>query len=185
MAGIALRSVLSVSTRSPFVRILYVNEKCGYFGGVEQNIADSAEGLSARGHECFLAFQEVTGRQVLEYQALYKECVPIYPFLHNLERIKPEVIYIHKAQVGLLQDGLEGVRSVRMIHDHDLCCPRRHKYYAWNGRVCRHKADWRCYLDMAFLERVPGSPQLGLVSIGATMLGIPPNPPLRLLPVPL
>ena len=163
------------------MRILYVNEKCGYFGGVEQNIADSAEGLSARGHECFLAFQEVTGRQVSEYQALFKECVPIHPFLHNLERIKPDVIYIHKAQVGLLQDGLEGVRSVRMIHDHDLCCPRRHKYYAWNGRVCRHKADWRCYLDMAFLERVPGSRQLGLVSIGDKMLEMRRNRQLSLL----
>ena len=163
------------------MRILYVNEKCGYFGGVEQNIADSAEGLTARGHECFLAFQEVTGRQVAEFQANFKECVPIHSWQHSVDRIKPDVIYIHKTNVGLLQDGLEGVRSVRMIHDHDLCCPRHHKYYAWNGRVCRHKADWRCYLDMAFLERVPGSRQLGLVSIGDKMLEMRRNRQLSLL----
>ena len=37
-----------------------------------------------------------------EYQALFHECVPIHPFLHSLERIKPDVVYIHKAHVGLL-----------------------------------------------------------------------------------
>src|SRR5229473_4499871 len=84
--GIALRSVSSASTRRPFVRILYVNEKCGYFGGVEQNIADSAEGLTARGHECFLAFQEVTGRQMAEFQANFKECVPIHSWQHSVDR---------------------------------------------------------------------------------------------------
>ncbi len=42
-----------------------------------------------------------------------------------------------------------------MVHDHDLCCPRRHKYYLLNGRVCHHKAGWRCYLDGAFLARTP------------------------------
>ena len=48
------------------MRILFVNEKCGYFGGIEQNVADTAAGLRERGHQCFLAFQEETGRQMSE-----------------------------------------------------------------------------------------------------------------------
>jgi len=47
------------------------------------------------------------------------------------------------------------VRTVRMVHDHDLCCPRRHKYYALGGRVCCHRAGWRCWMDGAFLSRDP------------------------------
>src|SRR5260370_991429 len=94
LAGTVLRDALPASTRRRFVRILFVNEKCGYFGGVEQNIADAAEGLTARGHQCFLAFQELTGRQVAEYQANFKECVPFQPFQRSLDRVKPDVIYI-------------------------------------------------------------------------------------------
>jgi hypothetical protein len=119
------------------VRILFVNEKCGYFGGIEQNVAETAAGLRARGHECFLAFRTDTGREVSEYQGNFEECVPVEPFAKCVARIRPDVIYIHKADVRPLGDLPAGVRTIRMIHDHDLCCPRRHKYYAWNGRISR------------------------------------------------
>ena len=42
------------------MRILFVNERCGWFGGVEQTVADTAQSLRERGHECHLAFG--TGR---------------------------------------------------------------------------------------------------------------------------
>ena len=148
------------------MRILFVNEKCGYFGGIEQNVADTAAGLQARGHQCFLAFQQSTGRQMDEYRAGFEECLPMNPLQASVERVRPDVIYLHKVTVGALGSALNGVRAIRMIHDHDLCCPRRHKYYAWNGRICRQKAGWRCYLDMAFLGRQPGSRGITLVSIG-------------------
>jgi glycosyltransferase involved in cell wall biosynthesis len=68
-----------------------------------------------------------------------------------------------------------------MVHDHDLCCPRRHKYYAWNGRICDWKAGWRCYLDLAFLGRAPGPLKVGLVSIGDKMKEMRRNQRLSLL----
>jgi glycosyltransferase involved in cell wall biosynthesis len=163
------------------VRILFVNEKCGYFGGVEQNVAESAAGLRARGHQCFLAFQESTGRQVPEYQASFEGCVPLHPFPQAVTQLRPDVIYIHKANVRSLGDTPAGVRTIRMVHDHDLCCPRRHKYYAWNGRICRHKADWRCYLDLAFVARSAGLARISFVSIGDKMLEMRSNQQLALL----
>ena len=163
------------------MRILFVNEKCGYFGGIEQNVAETAAGLRARGHQCFLAFQEATGRQVPEYQANFEECVPLDPFPQSVARLRPDVIYIHKAGVRALGDALAGVRTIRMVHDHDLCCPRRHKYYAWNGRICRHKAGWRCYLDLAFLGRSAGPAKIAFVSIGDKMLEMRRNQQLALL----
>ena len=163
------------------MRILFVNEKCGYFGGVEQNVAESAAGLRARGHQCFLAFQEATGRQVPEYQASFEECLPLDPFPQAVGRVRPDVIYIHKANVRSLGDALAGVRTIRMVHDHDLCCPRRHKYYAWNGRICRHKADWRCYMDLAFVARSAGPAKISFVSIGDKMLEMRRNQQLALL----
>ena len=163
------------------MRILFVNEKCGYFGGVEQNIAETASGLRARGHRCFLASQELTGRDVSEYQSHFDECVDLSTFARAVEKARPDVIYIHKADVGGLGDLPPEVRVVRMVHDHDLCCPRRHKYYAWNGRICHHKADWRCYLDMAFVGRAAGSRNLTFISIGEKMLEMRRNQELDLL----
>jgi glycosyltransferase involved in cell wall biosynthesis len=148
------------------VKILFVNEKCGYFGGIEQNVSDTAHGLRGRGHICSLAFQETTGRQMDEYRASFDECVPMHPFADAVARVRPDVIYVHKANLLELGAMPEGVRRVRMVHDHDLCCPRRHKYYAWNGRICRQPAGWRCYLDLAFLGRGAGPARIALVSIG-------------------
>jgi glycosyltransferase involved in cell wall biosynthesis len=148
------------------VRILFVNEKCGYFGGIEQNVADTAAGLRERGHECHLAYRVLTGRQDAEYRAIFNSCAPLDPCAKAAASVRPDVVYIHKANVRSLGSPPDGVRQIRMVHDHDLCCPRRHKYFAWNGRICHWKAGWRCYLDLAFLGRAPGPQKIGLVSIG-------------------
>ena len=55
------------------MKILFVNEKCGYFGGVEQNIADTAEGLRKRGHASYLAYGETSERDLEPYKALFKK----------------------------------------------------------------------------------------------------------------
>ena len=162
------------------MRVLFVNERCGFFGGVEQNVADTAEGLRARGHECFLAYGEVTWRGVNGYKALFDSTFSCremasgsgnghsQPMDEIVRRIRPDVIYFHKIP-ELAFDALllPEYPTVRMVHDHDLCCPRRHKYFALTGRVCRHPAGWRCWADAAFLARDRTSRVgVGWVSIG-------------------
>jgi len=41
------------------------------------------------------------------------------------------------------------------VHDHDMSCPRRHKYSPFTGKVCDKAAGWRCYFEGAFLARDP------------------------------
>lgn len=147
------------------MRILFVSEKCGYFGGVEQNVADTADGLRGRGHACTLAYGTVTERDADRYAALFEGCLRCpelclqvpdrtdYTFAEVLNLVIPDVIYFHKVSRLPLWGASRGVRTVRMVHDHDLCCPRRHKYFAFSGRVCHHKAGWRCWADGAFLNR--------------------------------
>ena len=43
------------------MKILFINTTGGYFGGVEQNIALSAKGLSLAGHTCYFACMENSG----------------------------------------------------------------------------------------------------------------------------
>jgi glycosyltransferase involved in cell wall biosynthesis len=161
------------------VRILFVNEKCGYYGGVEQNVAATVVGLRSMGHRCFLAYGTATDRDFYRYGSLFEEvflcrdiCFPekqttAQNFQDIVKIVSPDVLYLHKlSKMVFCMPFLGKIRTVRMVHDHDLCCPRRHKYFFHNGRVCHVEAGWRCYLDLAFLERGAGSRRtLNFVSI--------------------
>ncbi len=162
------------------MKILFVNEKCGYFGGVEQNIADCAEGLTTRGHECFLSYGELTDRRIDEYTGLFNKIYPTtglggtsskqQEFAKIVADIRPDVIYLHKSPNLTFGDTLKNApRTVRMVHDHDLCCPRRHKYYALNGRICHSPAGWKCWLDLAFLARGNGKLPVRFVDLSAVI----------------
>lgn len=152
------------------MRILFVNEKAGYFGGVEQNISDTVRGLTSRGHPCFLAYGARTDKDADGFLRLFDEAVPCrdlappgeqraLPLAGIVDRLAPQSLYIHKARtIAPVLPLLGRLPCVRMVHDHDLCCPRRHKYHALTGRVCHRPAGWRCLLDGAFLEKAPGSP---------------------------
>ncbi len=165
------------------MKILFVHEKGGFFGGVEQNIAETVIGLRDRGHSCYLAYGMESGRDTDRYMALFDgaylcreltaDCQ--HPdadsFMAVLKTIGPDTVYFHKvADTGFFEPHFGTIHSVRMVHDHDLCCPRKHKYFATNGRVCHHPAGWRCWLDAAFLSRSPSSPfGIGWVSIPARL----------------
>jgi len=136
------------------VDILFVNEKCGSFGGVEQNIAETAAALAARGHRCMLAYAERTGRDETAFLRGFAETFPWTEMAGRTKMSPPDVVYLHKVpRVNPLLAAAGAKRSVRMVHDHDLCCPRRHKYYAWTGKVCNRAAGWCCLVDLAFLRR--------------------------------
>lgn len=151
------------------MRILFVNEKCGYFGGVEQNVAVTAHGLRNLGCECFLAYGTEVHRDFSGYSSLFenvfhckeicekKDSSPTLSFDEIANTVRPEVIYIHKVpRTDFCVKYVNNIRIVRMVHDHNLCCPKKHKYLFHNSRICHYKAGWRCYLDLAFIERGSG-----------------------------
>ncbi len=45
--------------------------------------------------------------------------------------------------------------TVRMVHDHDLVCLRRHKYFPLTGRVCERPAGSACYIHLCCVQRAP------------------------------
>ncbi len=149
------------------MRILFVNKWMGSFGGVEQNIAVTVDGLTKRGHECHLAFGQVTDKDPEGYRQRFASVTPCTDLgaqsgsslLKMVQGLLPDVVYFHKADPLPDLEPLRNhrVRLVRMIHDHDVCCPRQHKYFFHNGRICHHPAGWRCWLDLAWLKPQPGS----------------------------
>jgi glycosyltransferase involved in cell wall biosynthesis len=149
------------------VNVLFVNEYCGFVGGVEQNVLETAGGLRGRGHHCTLAHAAGRlGRDPEAYARAFdgtRACDDLgggtgpARLADALQAVRPDVVFIHKVPRLPEPAVLAGTRIVRVVHDHDLCCPRRHKYFAWNGRPCHHPVGWRCYADAAFVARAPGT----------------------------
>jgi glycosyltransferase involved in cell wall biosynthesis len=147
------------------VKILFVNNIRGFFGGVEQVVWNTARALRGRGHITQLAYA-VDRRNPIEFDAPFVDvhrCSDFgggrrlpkgQTFDDVLDRTRPDVVYFHKINnLPRMTPALSQVRKVRMVHDHDLYCPTGFKYYRFSGHVCTHKAGWRCYPDVAFVSR--------------------------------
>jgi len=140
------------------MNILFINTTGGYFGGVEQNIALAAEGLSLAGHRCYFACKKNSGIDQSKFDALFLQTwlLDSTSLSEIVSNVAIDVFYVHKYEH--IEDILNvkgSKRIVRMIHDHDLYCPRRHKYYTFGRKICTHRCGLICYADLAFLERGP------------------------------
>jgi len=147
------------------VKILFANNLCGHYGGVEQVVAHTVRELSRRGHACHLAYARV-GSSPEDFARLFAsasrcnefggspEQIGGEPFASIAGRVKPDVIFVHK--VAHLPKGVEksnGYRKVILVHDHDLWCPTGLGYDRRTRKMCTHSAGWPCYLSLAFLEK--------------------------------
>jgi len=150
------------------VRVLFVHEKAGFHGGVEGNVFDTARALQARGHTCLLSARETTGKDEERFASAFEQIATGWagesPVTADLERWNADVVYVHKVPDSSFVRSVKA-RKVRAIHDHDVVCPRRHRYYASNNRVCDRPIGWRCYADLAFIEKREG--KIAFKSIGA------------------
>lgn len=145
------------------MKVLFANNICGHFGGVEQVVLHAARGLRGRGHECFLAYG-VAGRDMQEYAQSFDgvfRCTEFgtderagATFAHIVNACAPDTVFYHK--VTCLPPGgerIDGVRTVRMQHDADLFCPTGLGYFRHGRSVCHVPAGWPCWCDLAFLGR--------------------------------
>ena len=142
------------------MRILFINTTCGYVGGVEQNIALVAAGLADRGHTCSFAYLQATGKDPQAFATLFSSAWSLekHTFPHILAVVRPDIVYIHKFdEIQPIFDALGNIPIVRMFHDHDIYCPRRHKYLTFSRHICTWKAGIACYADLAFLQRKQGA----------------------------
>lgn len=144
--------------------LLFVSTTAGYVGGVEQHMVLVAEGLAQRGHVCSVVYEHASGRDVAEFLSHFAHAYHLAD--HTLEEIADlltvDCVYVHKwdhiSQV--LTTFGSSVPILRMFHDHDIYCPRRHKYLTFSRRICTWRAGIACYLDLAFLGRREGAIKL-------------------------
>lgn len=133
------------------MKLLHVHERATFHGGVEQILHDTAQGLGSRGWQ-----------QALLHIDPQIDAGFITPFsdtssdLEILNRFNPDVVLLHKlSDTDLLKAITRQHPAVRMVHDHDLVCLRRHKYFPLSGRICNKPAGWQCYSNLCFINRNP------------------------------
>jgi glycosyltransferase involved in cell wall biosynthesis len=134
------------------MKLLFVHDRFGSFGGAESNIAAVAQAFREKGHRTAIlhgsgtAQGEERWRQIFEQRhpiVAGRKCESIQAALWNFE---PDVLYIHKmSDLEVLQmlAGC-GVPAVRMVHDHDMYCMRSYKYDWLTRKICTRPASLYC-----------------------------------------
>lgn len=136
------------------MRVLHVHERAGFYGGVEQILYDTARGLAARGWPQGLLHSDAQPQP--EYLTAFDQAgtgeAPIAAFA-------PDILFLHKLEdADRVADLARRYPTVRMVHDHDLVCLRRHKYLPLTGRICDRPAGAACYFNLCCVQRAaPGS----------------------------
>ncbi len=136
------------------MRVLHVHERAGFHGGVEQILYDTTRGLAARGWPQGLLHADSKPRG--EYLAVFEQAGTGDDLI---AAFAPDLLFLHKVEdPARVADLARRYPTVRMVHDHDLVCLRRHKYFPLNSRVCDRPAGLACYLNLCFVQKAtPGS----------------------------
>src|SRR5690242_11760632 len=114
------------------MKLLFVHQHLGEFGGAEANIQLAAKELQKRGHMTALLYSRSTGRNEKEWHRTFYHsfCLPSQGNVEMveavLERFEPDLVYLHNLSDLKVVEALlnSTVPVVRMVHDHSMYCMR-------------------------------------------------------------
>ncbi len=136
------------------LRVLHIHERAGFYGGVEQILHDTARGLMARGWPQGLLHTDTQPQA--DFLAAFAQSGTSDDLIAVFA---PDLLFLHKVEdPARVADLARRYPTVRMVHDHDLVCLRRHKYFPLSGRICDRPAGSACYFNLCCVQRAaPGS----------------------------
>ena len=134
------------------MKLLFVHQNLGAFGGAETNIHLTARELRKRGHSSALLHGSGTGKNEQEWRISFPSSFPLpqsnkaAAVSSALESFSPDVIYVHNmGDLEVLQVLTEsGLPLVRMVHDHEMYCMRGYKYNYFTREICTRPASFYC-----------------------------------------
>lgn len=131
------------------MKVLHVNQNANFVGGIEQILFDTARGFAERGISQALLYGG--GDVSPHFLQPFEETSNSEAILAEFD---PDVILIHKLSDPEATARLAGLRpSVRMIHDHDLTCLRRHKYFPLGNKACEYATGINCITHGCFIQK--------------------------------
>ena len=145
------------------MRILHVHDRASFKGGVEQILFDTARGLSAQGWPQALLTQESDPDP--RFGSAFDR---ISLDLQDAATFRPDAVLMHKvADTARVTALARGFPTAHMVHDHDLVCPRRHKYFPLTGEICNRPAGLGCYTRLCCVQRAAEGARIPVRLAGA------------------
>lgn len=141
------------------MKLLFVHDHLGAWGGAETNLFEVATALGQRGHELALVHGAPTGKGEEPWRDLFPVRYPAEGSLSAavaLQQFQPAVVFMHNSPGLDLTAGFAGggVPVVRMVHDHHLFCLRGCRYPAWSRQPCTKALSPLCLFPCGgFLRR--------------------------------
>ena len=142
------------------MRILFIHERFGAFGGAEANILATATELKERGHAVGIVHGPATGKGHDAWSDVFQSRFLLGPGNESVvsasKTFRPDVIYVHKmSDLKVLEALLDSdIAIARMVHDHDLYCMRSYKYNYFTRAICERPASPACLFPCgAFMTR--------------------------------
>lgn len=129
------------------MKVLFVHERFGDLGGAESTIRRLAEGLRAREVELAFSYGSLTPQGKERFVELFgRRWCWRRDGLRAAFDWGPDVVFVHKLDdLALLRHLVDSrLPLVRMVHDHDIYCQRRHRYLPWSREICTRRAGWVC-----------------------------------------
>ena len=127
--------------------VWHVSEYPRFVGGIEINLHTQAQGLKSKGFQQVLLFQ---GQEESDSRFLspFNKAFAVRT-LKDIELAAkenpPDAILVQKPfSSWMIPQLLKIAPLIRFIHDHDLYCPRRHKYFPLSQRICHEVAGKAC-----------------------------------------
>ncbi|BFN36296.1 glycosyltransferase family 4 protein [Fidelibacter multiformis] len=151
------------------MKILSVNTKGGFYGGIENTIYRMAHVFQKQGWENIGVF-ESESNHTEGYYTPFREVwlmddISLYDLRAKIKDV--DVVIIHKiTQTRLFDFLLDRYPVILMIHDHDYYCPRKFKYFPFIHTNCtRPFHPVFCTLCSGMLNRHPGKIPVRPISI--------------------
>lgn len=132
------------------MRIAIVAPTVGFGGGLERFAFDRAVALRARGYEVILVHEGREGRDVDAYAAGFTQVFQ----REQREALRGvDVALVQRANSVDELSWLGATRAVVFAHDHDLSCPRSHRYVPLGRTPCHEAPGARCVLHGCVVVR--------------------------------
>lgn len=130
----------------------------GFAGGLERYAFAMAQALSRRGHVVTLLAGPGRGRDVVSFAQGFDAVVDA-DAVQAADSL--DVVYAQKVTSPRELERFGATPVVIAAHDHDLTCPRRHRYLPLSGQSCERSAGLGCVTRGCCVVRRPSG--LGLV----------------------
>ncbi|MDB6065739.1 MAG: hypothetical protein JWR26_1947 [Pedosphaera sp.] len=134
------------------MKLCFVHEGFGTFGGAEGNVRQTAGELSRRGHSLGLIHGPALEQDQDASPHTFSRCFELGKN-HNrgqveaaLKDFNPDLVYVHRMTDLEVVETLVASETprVRMVHDHDIYCMRSYKYHYFSRKICTRRASPYC-----------------------------------------